>query len=194
MTLDLITPTDLKNKLKLQGVDESLLSDDSVLQDWIDLKVDEIIDWTGLAIKPVTRKEILRRFKGDLFETNIYPVTSVNSFKINNVELTSDDYVLDENAGIFYLNHSHTGMLVIEYVHCVSQEFVTSKIDPLIVDMLLYTFNDTTGENSKGNISSIHEMDTTINYDTSNSLGNRIYARLESLKNYGACSSKVKWL
>ena len=83
MILDLITPTDLKNKLKLQGVDESLLSDDSVLQDWIDLKVDEIIELTGLAIKPVTRKEILRRFKGDLFETNIYPVTSVNSFKIN---------------------------------------------------------------------------------------------------------------
>lgn len=194
MTLDLITPTDLKTKLKLQGVDESLLSDDSVLQDWIDLKVDEIIELTGLAIKPVTRKEILRHFKSDLFETNIYPVTAVNSFKINNVELTSDDYVLDENSGIFYLNHSHTGMLVIEYVHCVSQEFVTSKIDPLIVDMLLYAFNDTNHENSKGNISSIHEMDTTINYDTSNSLGNRIYARLESLKKYGACSSKVKWL
>ena len=191
--MSLITPTDLKNKLKLQGVDESLLSDDSVLQDWIDLKVDGIIELTGLAIKPVTRKEILRRFKGDLFETNIYPVTDVNSFKINNVELTSDDYVLDENAGIFYLNHNHTGMLVIEYVHCVSQEFVTSKIDPLIVDMLLYHFQYGDNENT-GNISSIHEMDTTINYDTSNSLGNRIYARLESLKNYGACSSKVKWL
>lgn len=191
--MSLITPTDLKTTLKLQGVDESLLNDDTVLQKWIDLKVAEITALTSIPVNPVTRKQILRRFHSDLFETEFYPVTSVNSFKIGNKELTSDDYVLDEASGIFYLNHSHNGLLVIEYVHEASQEFITSKINPLIVDMLLYHFQYGDNENT-GNISSIHEMDTTISYDTSNSLGNRIYARIESLKTYGVCSSKVRWL
>ena len=177
----------------LQGVDESLLNDDTVLQKWINLKVEEITAITSLAIQPVNRKEILRHFKGDLFETNQYPVTRVNSFRINNTELTNDDYVLDEASGVFYLNHGHTGLLVIEYVQQVSQEFINSKINPLIVDMLLYHFQYPDNENT-GNITSIREMDTTINYDTSNSIGNRIYARLESLKTYGIGSSKVKWL
>lgn len=189
--MTIITPTDLKQKLILQGIPESKINDDT-LEDLIDLKVEELLSLTNIPIKEVSRKQIIKDFKGDLFESNFYPVHTVNSFKINNTELTNDDYVLDETTGIFYLNTNHKGLLVIEYLQRVSEDFLTSVINPLIVDMITYHYS--TDNAGTGSVSSIKEMDTSINYDTSNSLGNRIYNRIESLKQNNTFSARIKWL
>ena len=190
--LSLITPEELKNTLKLQGVSDSDLEDESVLKSLIDLKVAEITALTGLPVNPVNRKQIKKDFHGDLFESDWYPIQEVTSFKIDGVELTEDvDYVLDETAGIFYLNSFHNGMLVIEYIHALSDEDIKTKLNPLISDMVLYGF--TSLNQNAGEISSIHEADQSVSYDTSNSLGNRIYTRIEGLKaSYN--SPRVRWL
>lgn len=189
--MTIITPTKLKTILELQGVSDSDLEDLNKLQDLIDLKINEVTALTGLPVNPVTRKQIIRNFNGNLFESDWYPIREVTSFKIDGVELTDDDYVLDESAGILYLNRNHNGLLVIEYAHQLSDEDITSKINPLISDMVLYGF--TSADVNKGEISSIHEADQSVSYDTSNSLGNRIFTRLNSLKSsYG--SARVRWL
>lgn len=189
--MTIITPTQLKDNLKLQGVADSELDADETLQSLIDLKVEEITALTGVPVKPVNRKQIIRDFKGTLFESDWYPVKEVTSFKIGGVDLTSDDYVLDEATGIFYLNNNHTGLLVIEYVQEASDDVINGKINPLISDMILYSHKSL--DTTKGEISSIHESEQSISYDTSNSLGNRIYARIDSLKaSYNSC--RVKWL
>jgi hypothetical protein len=190
--LTIITPTDLKTNLEIQGITSSELEDCTKLQNLIDLKINEITALTGLPVNPVTRKQILRNFNDSLFESDWYPICKVTSFKIDGVELTADeDYVLDENAGIFYLNNHHTGLLVIEYVHRLSDETITNLINPLISDMILYGF--TNPNLNEGAVSSIHEAEQSISYDTSNSLGNRIYARIDNLKSsFGSC--RVRWL
>ena len=191
--MSLITPEELKNILKLQGIPESDLEDLTQLQSLIDLKVNEITALTGIPVNPVNKKQIIRQFTGDIFESDWYPILNVTSFKIDGVELTeNENYVLDETTGIFYLNNFHTGMLIIEYTNGLSEEDITSKINPLISDMILYGF--TSLDNNAGEISSIHEADQSISYDTSNSLGNRIYARIDDLKSTYNHSAKVKWL
>ena len=191
--MSLITPEELKNILKLQGIPESDLEDLTQLQSLIDLKVNEITALTGIPVNPVNKKQIIKKFTGDIFESDWYPIPNVTSFKIDGVELTeNEDYVLDETTGIFYLNNFHTGMLVIEYTNGLLEEDISSKINPLISDMILYGF--TSLDSNAGEISSIHEADQSISYDTSNSLGNRIYARIDDLKSTYNHSAKVKWL
>lgn len=191
--MTIITPAQLKSNLELQGVSDSDLSDCEKLQSLIDLKISEITALTGLAIKPVNRKQIIKNFNHDTFESDWYPVCKVTSFKIGGVELTDDDYVLDENSGIFYLNSIHTGLLVIEYINKLSDEVISSKINPLISDMVLYGFTAMDTDTTNGEISSIHESEQSISYDTSNSLGNRIYARIDGLKS-SYSSARIRWL
>lgn len=190
--MTLITPEELRDYLIANGVDESELQDLSLLQKFIDLKKEEIIALTGLPISPVFRKEFRKQFKGTLFETNWYPISEICNFKVDDIVLNDEDYVLDEDNGIIFLNKNLKGFLVIEYVHKVSSEFITSKINPLISSMVLYHIDES--ENSFGEISSIHEMDTSISYDTSNSLGNRIYAMINSLKTNNGYSARIRWL
>ena len=189
--MTIITPEQLKTNLELQGISDSDIPDCQKLQSIIDLKVNEITALTGLPVKPVNRKQIIKNFNHDTFESDWYPVCKVTSFKIGGVELTDDDYVLDENSGIFYLNGIHTGLLVIEYINKLSDEVISSKINPLISDMVLYGF--TAMDTTNGEISSIHESEQSISYDTSNSLGNRIYARIDGLKS-SYSSARIRWL
>lgn len=191
LSLTLITPEELKKLLKLQGVTDSEIGDLETLQSLIDLKISEITALTGLPVNPVTRKQIIKNFQGDLFETDWYPVNRICSFKIDGIELTEDDYVLDENAGIIYLNNNRTGLLVIEYCNKLSDEVISSKVNALIGDMVLYGY--TAPNQNSGEISSIHEAEQSISYDTSNSLGNRIYARIDGLKS-SYSSARVRWL
>lgn len=191
--MSLITPEELKTTLKLQGISDSELEDLNKLQDLIDLKLHEIISLTGLPVEPVSRKQIIKHFHSDVFETDWYPVHSVNSFKIDNVELTDEDYVLDEGAGIFYLNKIYHGLVVIEYTQKLLDDFITNRVNPLISDMVLYHFNNSENRNM-GDISSIHEMDTSVSYDTKNNLGSRIYASIDELKRVNCYSARIKWL
>lgn len=191
--MSIITPEELKTFLELQGIASSELEDLTVLQSLIDLKKEEIIALTGLPVDPVTRKQIIKRFRGDVFETDWYPICKVDSFKIDNVELTVDeDYILDETAGIFYLTRIRQGLLVIEYHQKISDDVITGKVNPLISDMVFYHLSN--DNKDMGEITSIHEMDTTVNYDTKNNLGSRIYSRIDALKQINCYSPKVRWL
>lgn len=193
LKLTIITPKDLKTFLELQGIASSELEDLTVLQSLIDLKKEEIIALTGLPVDPVTRKQIIKRFRGDVFETDWYPICKVDSFKIDNVELTVDeDYIIDETAGIFYLTRIRQGLLVIEYHQKISDDVIAGKINPLISDMVFYHLSN--DNKDMGEITSIHEMDTTIQYDTKNNLGSRIYSRIDALKQINCYSPKVRWL
>lgn len=188
--MNLITPTDLQTSLKLQGI---TIEDSDELEKLIDLKTNELISITGIPIKPVSRKQINPHFKGKLLELDYYPVLKIHSFKINGEYLKKgEDYIIDENPGIIYLNKPHKGLLVVEYIQQLPTEEILFKINPLISDMILYTYKNIDSQ-VEGVISSIHEADQSVSYDTSNSLGNRIYNRIESLKKSYKTAS-VRWL
>lgn len=188
--MNLITPTDLQTSLKLQG---TIIDDSNELEQLIELKTNELISITGIPINPRSRKQINPNFKGKLLELDYYPVLEIHSFKIDGKCLKKgEDYIIDENPGIIYLNKPHKGLLVVEYIQQIPTEDILSKINPLISDMVLYTYKNMDAS-VEGVISSIHEADQSVSYDTSNSLGNRIYNRIESLKKSYKTAS-VRWL
>ena len=187
----MIPVNELKTTLKLQGIDVESITDDD-LDSWIDLKKNELISLTGIPLDPISRKQIISDFKGNFLELDYYPVDKIHSLRINGDCLKEHkDYTLDDKAGLIYLHKSYTGLLVVEFIQQVSYETIQQVI-PLISDMVLYSLKNK-DNNFDGVISNIRESEQSISYDTSNSLGNRIYTRIDSLKTkYSSC--RVKWL
>lgn len=186
----MVSLKELKTNLKLNGIETDSITDDD-LQSLITLKTNELISLTGIPINPVSRKYVNPNFKGNLLELDYYPINSIHALRINKEHLKEHkDYIMDEDAGIIYLHKSYAGLLVVEYIQQVTFES-QNQINPLIMDMILYSLKNK--DNDKGAISSVRESEQSINYDTSTSLGNRIYTRIDSLKaTYN--SSRVKWL
>lgn len=174
----LISLNSLKKQLSIEGITPELSDED--LQLLLNNIVKEVIGYTNAPINPITKKTIIREFSSDMLELDYYPVKSITSCKVGSATLTSDDYVLDESLGILYFNTILSGMLVIDYVTQVSDDVIDNSINPLLVDMVKYRL--TNQFSSTGVMSSVKEGDVQVNYDTSTSLGNLIYSRMNNLK------------
>ena len=180
---------DLKDLLDLEGVSYEDISDED-LELLLQTKINELSGLTNLPLESTNHKDIVRGFDGDIYEVDHYPLGEVSSFTIGSTTLSADDYVCDNERGILYLNTLCSGMLVIEYSSKLSDDFVTKNINPLLFDMVKYGL--TTGFSKDGVMSSMKEGDVQVNYDTSSSLGNLIYARINNLK--GAYSPRIRML
>ena len=186
--MTLIDVETLKQNLTLENIEYDDYSDED-LELLLNNLIAELTGYGNIPIQPMNHKEIRRNFDGKLYEMDYYPVSEISNLKIGSKTLTSDDYVLDEEKGILYLHSQLSGMLVIEYVACLSDDVINSKVNPLLFDMLKYRL--TTNFSNDGAISSIKEMDTSVNYDTSTSLGNLIQSRINNLKSCYSIRIKV---
>ena len=185
-TTDLVS--EFKDLLELAGIDITDYSDDDI-ELLLESKLSEITAYVGFDINPTLHKEIRKGFSDDMYEVDYYPVLSVESFKIGNKSLTSDDYVLDDEQGILYLHSALSGLLVLSYSSGISDNAFNSKIKPLLFDMAKYTL--TTGFSGVGAMTSIKEGDVQVNYDATSSLGGLIIGRLNNLRASYQCRVKV---
>lgn len=179
--MTLIDVEALKAQLDLEGISYDDF-DDSQLELLLNNIQKELVGYTNVPISPTTHKRIIRNFHGDLCELEYYPVRQITSLKIGSRELTTDDYVLDEELGILYFNSHLCGMLVIEYCCQISEDMINNVVNPLIFDIIKYRL--TTNFSNDGAVSSMKEGDVSVNYDTNSSLGNLIQGRIKDLKNY----------
>lgn len=182
-----ISAEELRLLLKFNNLTTSFT--DEELNALVDLKIKEVSALTNLPLNDLVRKQITNRFQGNLIELDYYPVGEINNIIIDDTCLNSQDYRIDEDNGIIYLNNRHNGFLRVEYVHTISEK-TNQLVNQLIGDMIVYQL--TPGNNGNGEISSIHEMDTTVNYDTSTSQGKLIQSRIDELKLNN--KSRVRWL
>ena len=183
----LIDVETLKQQLSLEGISYDL--DDSQLELLLNNIKNEITGYTNVPIDPTNHKTIVRNFDDDMLELDYYPVNNITSLKIGSLELTSDDYVLDESLGILYLHSRMSGMLVVEYCCKISEDMINNVVNPLIFDIIKYRL--TTNFNGNGVMSSVKEGDVQVNYDVNSSLGNLIQSRIKDLKNCYSIRIKV---
>ena len=186
--MTLIDLTSLKQNLTIQNIQHDLSDEDLALL--LNNTLLELSGRIGAPIQAQSFKEMLRYFQGDMFELNHYPVIDISSVRVGSENLSNDDYVLDERLGIIYFHNPQRGFLVVEYSSCLDDVVINTKINPLVFDMIKYSL--TNNFSDKGNVSSIKEMDTQINYDTSSSLGSLIESRINQLK--GNYSVRIKVL
>ena len=183
----LIDLTNLKKQLGIENVSFQLNDED--LQLLLSNTILELSGLIGVPIEAENHKEIVRDFNNDMFQMSWYPVKAVSSVKVGSKTLSSDDYVLDEKLGILYFTTTLKGFLVVEYSCCLPDSVIDKKINSLVFDIIKYRLSN--GFSMQGSVSSIKEMDTSINYDTSSSLGNLIQSRINNLKSSYSVRIKV---
>ena len=183
----LIDVTELKQKLRIYNVTADLSDED--LELLLNNTILELAGRIGVPIETEQHKEMVRDFKNDMFELTWYPVQQISSIAVGSKTLGPEDYVLDESLGILYFNTTLKGFLVVEYCSCLPDNVIDTKINSLVLDIIRYRL--TNGFSSEGSISSIKEMDTQINYDTSSSLGSLIESRINNLRSSYSVRIKV---
>ncbi|WP_458454179.1 hypothetical protein [Methanobrevibacter sp.] len=142
----------------------------------IDLIEKKISAYIGVPVKSTDCSQF-ERFDGETVFVETFPFTEVKCLTIDNKEIT--DYIIDNKAGLIYLNQYYQGFLKLDYVAGLTEDEYSLYIEPLVKDILEY-------ENDSGwtkNASSIKEGDVQINLDTSIGKGALIQKNLDDLKN-----------
>ena len=185
-----IPTSKLKTILKLKGV--NIPYNDEELETLINYKISELSGLLGFNITETDESETVYHFKDDRIILTRYPVQSIESVTLNNEELFDCKYMLDNRIGIVYFKKRLHGLLVVNYVTGLSQEDIVNVIEPLLVDMITYDLKNRNNSLGDGVVSSIREGDVSVNYDTNSSLGNRIYTRIEDLKQRYTKTARVR--
>lgn len=167
--------------LKIKGITptQSLTEDDYV--NLINFKLDYLLSEINCTLDPVEHEDIFLDYNGeDKILLDYYPVTNINSIKIDGTQINSDEYILKPSNGVIkFESNRSSGVLNVKYITQVSETIITSRLTPLLLDWLIY---DLDPESSDG-LSSIKEGDVSINYDTNNSTLVNLQSRLKDLKN-----------
>lgn len=158
------------------------LPTDEELLKIINIQFMKIQSETGRELKQTSHTDVELNFNSNFDSYNIkhYPVEEIHSIKIDNNYITDDMYVLDPiNGKLKFLNKLPTGnTLIIEYTSKETDNFIKSKIIPLLYDMILFDLQ----EGYLKNASSITEKNVSISFNTNTSLNTTILTRLEKLK------------
>lgn len=196
----MISAEKVRTLLKFEGVTVDFT--DEELQVLVDSKIDELEGLIGADIRPHDRQKTIGKFKGKSIQLNFYPVINVADVVINGFHLKKYEYGVNYDLGIIYFNHLVRGHVTVYYTTGMSDRDFSFVVAPLIKDMVSYALNYNEGLkfnkgiSGEGTIASLKEGDVSIgfSYDTSLSLGNRIYTRIEDLKNKYNYNTRVRWI
>ena len=174
--------------LKIRG--QNIILSEVGFQALLNQATNNILSYLGIyTLEPQTYKDksLYNEHNPHQYLLKHFPVTEIISVSITNkytnytTNLNVDkDIDYDANSGIVRLkNHNiqyHT--ITITYKSGFSQS-ILSSIESLIIDTILLN----SLPNDSGNITSLHEGDLTISYDTSHTLASSVQSRLDELRN-----------
>lgn len=169
-------------ELKTFLTSKSISFPEEQLENIVQIQLMKIQSETGRELESTSHTDVEFNFNFNSTSYNIkhYPVEEIKSVKVDDEYITSDMYILDkENGRIKFLSKLNKGnALIVEYVSKESDNFIKSKIIPLLYDMVYYDLQD----DKLKNISSMSEKNVSVSYDTNTSLNATIIQRLEKLK------------
>lgn len=183
--MPILTLSELKEKLDLQNVDYDL--NDAKLDLLLRETITQLMGYTNLPILPQSHKQIDPHFKGKTLDLDYYPIKDIRSIDIGSKTLESDDYILDDDNGILYLNSIMSGTLVVDYIVQIPETMFYS-VNNLLFDLIKLNLKNNFEDTA---FSSVKEGDVSINYDTNNSLPSLIQQRIAELKNMNLCKIRM---
>lgn len=191
---DCIVPLDeLKMLLKIKDVEYD--DGDDYLGALLKYKIGELAGLIGVDLLPVDREYFIHKFKSNKIFLNFYPVYSIDEITIGKKDLDDEYYNLNKMIGVIYLDKIYTGSVNVNYTTRLSDKELVYTIKPLLMDMVMYAILNKGKGINEGVMSSIHEGDVSVSYDTGSSLGNRIYTRINDLKlKYSNYNAKARLL
>ncbi len=165
----MLSENDIKEELDLSSDDFNKL---------LELIKSQITQKIGVPLEPTSFTQVEKYFQGDVLIVDNFPIEEIHHFKIGSQNIRTNDYNIDYDTGIIYLNSIYTGFLRLEYTACISTNDYSMYILPLIYDMMEYHLDNGWNKNA----SSIKEGEITINYDTSLGNGAKIQNTLTDLE------------
>ena len=128
----------------------------------------------GLPLTPRSSKQVDNAFNGDCILVENFPIKSINKLKIGNNILKPCDYIIGDSEGIIYLKKIYAGFLYLEYIYGLDE----SEFSPLLDLMVEYE----TDVSWNKDVTSIHENNVSVNYDSNLSKGALIQSMISDLK------------
>ena len=178
---------------RLLGVKGITINDDEELQGLIDYYTNKIVSLTGIDLDVQTYhytiidKSNLKKIVLPL--SNIFDVDQIHI----DFELYDDSkYFVDNKNGVIFFKNplGYCKHIHIKYLTKTDDKLINNIMLPLIVDMII----DGEGSSSTGidgEVTSIHEGNTSISFKNSTSLKDSIQNRLDKLAN-GQLNSNVR--
>ena len=188
----MLTTQELMDMAEAKGVDLSEF-DDTMLDDLIDSMQIFLEEETGRIFEQRSVTQTNNRFEGSSVKLKYYPVLSIESIKLDDVEV--DNYSFNpENGYVFFDMPIYMGYigsrntLVVEYTTCPfldDENRVHPTAKRLLADLCFY---ETESSASGRTEQSVKEGDLQVTYVTQTSTGmsslesNSILARLNALR------------
>lgn len=140
-----------------------------------ELLIKQLAVQTGLPLSPTPAKQIVRDFDDDVIILDHYPLHSLNKLMIDKKCICLNDCIIDEEAGLIYLDQSYNGRLYVQYMYCIPEAAYMPIID------LMIEYQNTPGWDKRA--SSISEGGVTVSLDTSAGQWGIINSMITDLKN-----------
>lgn len=180
--MDIITPEEISNYLKSKGIQSDTYTTET-LSTKISLYKNYLLSLIGLSLdeEEHTITDIDEKIFDDKnYLLPNYPVTEIEYIKVEDKEINPDKYLIDKENGIIrWKDRTIIGeYLEIKYKTQIKDPSLIGLINTIISDMIYYDLNPATDKN----LTSIHEGDVSITYNTSNSTGSRINSNINLLK------------
>lgn len=179
-----INNDELKTVLKLKGYEFPVLTD-SEFDNIVKYYTDYITSELGINLGETERTDtnLYAELSSGYYLLQYFPVSSIESITINYLNsekiITEDKYDVDKLDGIIKFHEYYDDdKIIVKYTTSLTK-YVELKIQSLLFDMLIYCFIP---ENEK-DVTSIHEGDVSINFNSANSLGSKINTEISNLKN-----------
>lgn len=163
--------TDLRALLEVYGIDDTEYTDTQ-----LEIILNQAKTYIGKEfVEGSTHEDYLRIYEGSVYMTNYYPIdVETVEIIVEGVEVTPRKIT---HEGIIYFEDVLHGELSCSYTQELSDEDIESTVLPLA----MYLIRD---QNGGGTMSSIHEGDLQISYDTTTSLSTnaQIHHLVQSLR------------
>lgn len=176
---------EIEKLLNANGINPGDIEDLETILKIVQGKVEQTI---GFPLTPTSRKQ-MQNIQGNTILLDYYPVQEITTFRIDGKEMeeiiTNEDispysYILNNDAGIIYLDKKYPcSYCIIEYLSGLSEEEIQTSIMPLIIDMIIYHLD----EGFDKDATSIKEGDITVSYNSNLNKGALIEMKLNELHN-----------
>ena len=160
--MSLITIPDLRLLLRLNGINTDTYTD-TEMESLLEYYTNMLNSLLCFEYKTCEHTEY-HELKGDkLTLVDYYPVQYVTSVSVEDKEYSGLVKRVDKHNGIIYFTETVTGELTITYTTGWTEDKIKRYITPLLVDLMVTGLK----YGNEGRISSLHEGDVSVTYDTS---------------------------
>lgn len=160
--MSLITISDLRLLLRLNGISTDTYTD-TEMEALLEYYTNELNSLLCFQYETCEHTEYQKLTEDKVTLLDYYPVQYISKVLLDDKEYSGLVKRVDKHNGIIYFCESVTGEITINYTTGWTEDNIKKFITPVLVDLMVSGLK----YGNEGRISSLHEGDVSVTYDTS---------------------------